>query len=98
MIYGTIHSDSFFRGIEQLDDTTEIAIYPNPVRSYIEIKFKGTNQSISYKLMNIKGQNVRTDNLNNNIIDMSNLASGTYFLSIKLKDKVLIKKIIKLSD
>jgi hypothetical protein len=51
----------------------------------------------SYQLVNIQGQIIKSGNLINgqNIIEMSFLPTGLYYLTIKTKDGTGIKKIIK---
>lgn len=68
-------------------------IYPNPTNNIIRIK---TNSENSYKIYitNIFG-NIIIENPNDKIVDLSNVSSGIYFITIIENNNILIKKIIK---
>ena len=72
-----------------------IKIFPNPTNSIINIESNNqilTNNITLYdavgSLMNLK--------LEDGILNLNNLNSGIYFLRIKTKTKVILKKIVKL--
>lgn len=69
--------------------------YPNPVKDVLNISY---NQDISsVEVLNLMGQNVITKTINNKEtqIDMSNLASGTYFVKVTSDSKTKTIKILK---
>lgn len=71
-----------------------IQLYPNPVSNYLTIDGLETkNQPI--QILDIAGQILLEKEINQNRIDLSQLAAGIYFLKIESNKKVEIKKIIK---
>ena len=77
-----------------INNKPNIVIYPNPARNYICIKLD--NEIISsVNITDISGKTIHTTNSNENIINISNLAAGAYFLKIKTKNNVITSKFIK---
>ncbi len=80
----------------------KINIYPNPFNNYtsIFISDENNNESISFNLYNIIGQDItqsiNIDKVKNSqfIIKRQNLLNGIYFLKIKINNKILVKKLI----
>jgi spore germination protein YaaH/PKD repeat protein len=68
-----------------------IFIYPNPADDKFEIVMSETNFSI--EIFDILGQSVYK-NVNEKIIDLNNLSTGTYLLKIQSADNCFIKKLI----
>jgi hypothetical protein len=83
--------------LDEVQAIDAIAIYPNPVSQYFNV----TSLQISIdevELFNINGQLVKSQKLNqlNNVVDVSDLATGTYFARIYTEGKFLkSEKIIK---
>lgn len=74
-----------------------ISIYPNPVNNnIINIKFKDSNENLTYKIINLLGQDIMHGNLQNNQIDITNIASGSYLLVLNSSGQKAIKKFVKL--
>ncbi|RKE92190.1 T9SS type A sorting domain-containing protein [Ichthyenterobacterium magnum] len=74
-----------------------IRIYPNPVNNtIINVKLKESNESLTYRIVNLLGQNILNGNLKNNQIDVSNIASGSYLLILDSNGQKVIKKFVKL--
>lgn len=71
-----------------------VIIYPNPFTS--EIKISGSTEAIEYTITSIMGTKLSAGLVTNNIIDVSNLASGTYFITIKSRENTVSKKITKI--
>ncbi|MBP93330.1 MAG: hypothetical protein CMC55_04350 [Flavobacteriaceae bacterium] len=81
-------------------DSVLFSIYPNPVKTTLNIPLKNTiNNKLELMLYNITGQLVISEETNTTNgtakLDMSKLLSGIYMLVIKNGDKQQIKKIIK---
>jgi hypothetical protein len=72
-----------------------ISMYPNPASSSLNISAPNTIKSAA--IYNILGKQVMSLNINKNSksIDISNLASGIYFLKYNVNDKVGTAKFIK---
>ena len=70
-------------------------MYPNPTRNILNITY---NQEISnVEVYNLVGQSVAniTPNANEGQIDMSNLASGAYFVKVTSNNATRTVKVIK---
>lgn len=83
-------------GILGVEDykTSSIFLYPNPTKDFTTITI---NTDALYTLLSINGQILQQGNLSNgdNEINLSNLSSGLYFVTIKTDTDSLTKKIIK---
>jgi hypothetical protein len=91
-----IASDTVFieitSGVWELRDN--IVIYPNPAGNYVKIRSSGA--SIEYvQLINMNGisMNVNIEYGGEVLIDVSNLASGAYYLLFRRSDE-LLKRIV----
>lgn len=73
--------------------SSKLSIYPNPVNDFVQIS---TNEKItSAEIYNLLGKKVLfSTKLNNNKIDVSNLAKGVYLLKIMNHNLVATRKII----
>lgn len=83
--------------LNEVEAIDAIAIYPNPVSQYFNVTSLQINID-EVELFNINGQLVKSQKLNqlNNIVDVSDLATGTYFARIYSEGKFLkSEKIIK---
>lgn len=81
------------------DSESTFVIYPNPVRNELTIAVENTNAINSITIYNTLGQLVKTvgNQLQNSItISVSELNSGTYFLSIETDKGKSTQKFIKL--
>ena len=80
---------------EQNDFSTQI--FPNPVSNNLVINTKNNNV-VNFKIINYLGQTLIEDKISNqhNVINMSSLTKGVYFLHLETLDhKVITKKLIK---
>jgi len=81
----------------------EMNIYPNPVTHAVNVEFTlKTNSQVNLQLYDELGKLVKIikkDNYsigNNKIqLEMSNLKSGIYFVSLNVDDKVFTRQIVK---
>jgi hypothetical protein len=64
------------------DQINEIVIYPNPAKEFMHIKNLRSKQE--YEIYDISGRKIVTGVIadDNNRIDISNMASGVYFLQL----------------
>ena len=70
---------------------TQVKIYPNPAKNFINISTEKPIQSI--EIYDVLGRLIKTETKNN--INASQLAKGNYFLKIKTSDQEFIEKFIK---
>ncbi|OEK08527.1 hypothetical protein A8C32_03480 [Flavivirga aquatica] len=76
------------------EDEFSLTVYPSPVKE--GTLFVKTNQSIqlTYQVINMLGQTVKTGQLKNKLITVSDLESGIYMLKINNNDQTIHKKFI----
>jgi hypothetical protein len=72
-------------------DTEELSIYPNPASTQITIST--SKPILKVEAVNISGQHVRT-HTDHNIIDVSQLKPGVYYLNIETKAGTFTKKLL----
>ncbi|WP_419869751.1 fibronectin type III domain-containing protein [Chryseobacterium sp. CT-SW4] len=72
---------------------TDILVYPNPVRSVLNVK--NISARANYKLYNVTGQIISTGIILNNKIDVSQLSQGVYVIDIEDGQVTAQKKFIK---
>eukprot|EP01029_Cantina_marsupialis_P024669 TRINITY_DN6398_c0_g2_i1.p1 TRINITY_DN6398_c0_g2~~TRINITY_DN6398_c0_g2_i1.p1 ORF type:complete len:1210 (-),score=31.22 TRINITY_DN6398_c0_g2_i1:253-3882(-) len=85
---------------ESLTDTPvniEFKIYPNPVKDFLTIYIHGNIHS-KVRISSITGKTIKLLSLNqdHNTIDVSDLPSGMYFISLEDGQEVITRKLIKL--
>mmetsp|Transcript_32717 Transcript_32717/g.80143 ORF Transcript_32717/g.80143 Transcript_32717/m.80143 type:complete len:302 (+) Transcript_32717:70-975(+) len=89
-----IYSDQPIAGVEDLR-AAGIAIYPNPVQDRLNIQAQEAISNIA--VYNVLGQQVYASNVNalSTTIDMSQMASGAYFVQVEIAGTTYTDKIIK---
>ncbi len=72
-----------------------VQLYPNPAKEKLVISFN-TSSFVTLKIFNLLGEEISTfSNLNNTaVVDISNLAPGTYLLKMFFEDGVVTKQFI----
>lgn len=83
-----LSSDYFFT-------TNKIKLYPNPVKSYLNIENLPSDY-ISIEILNMNGKVLVVKNEKIKTLDFSNLESGIYIVKINCMDKSLPFKIVKI--
>ena len=84
-------------GIEDLEKAN-ISVYPNPTTNFIHVSAPATNHEIQLILRNTNGSVVKHAVYSNSALyqmDVSNIASGVYFLEIRNAEQQNSVKIIK---
>lgn len=71
-----------------------ISIYPNPTQGIINIDLKGSFTDFEIVVYNVLGQTLKTIR-NQKQIDLSNLSSGHYFISVRIDKQIMMVKFIK---
>ncbi|OEK08436.1 hypothetical protein A8C32_03025 [Flavivirga aquatica] len=80
-------------GVNNIDTERSIVISPNPVVETLNIKINRADL-VKIKLINVTGKLINTYYVDK--IDLTNIPSGMYFLSIETDRATVIKKILKL--
>lgn len=76
--------------------TFNVKVFPNPVSGEtLYIQPTNSEETLSYSISNLIGQNFMQGTLYNNSINVSRLNKGTYLLKIQCGNSTIIKKIIK---
>ena len=71
-----------------------IHVFPNPTNGLLYIESNNLFEILEVKLYNTLGTNIKI-NLSNESIDLSDINSGIYFLSIKTSKGIITKKIMR---
>ena len=75
-----------------VENEISLNIYPNPTMDFIKIN---NEEPVNVKIINLNGKVVKSKNLKNGKIDISDLASGIYLLEVQLNGKIYKQKIRK---
>jgi bacillolysin len=73
---------------------SEITVYPNPVDNELSISL-ANKTGTTFTITNTLGQQVRSGQLSENPIDVSDLGTGIYLIELKGSQKTVTKKFIK---
>jgi hypothetical protein len=67
------------------DLDTQVSLFPNPTSDFLNLKFAGFQEELSYELINLSGQIMLKGNCssNNSMIDVKGLPRGSYILSLR---------------
>ncbi len=77
-----------------------ISVYPNPATQQITFKYSTNQEALTTTITDIHGKVIQTRHFQNqntsqeHTLDISAMATGIYFLSIRDSDKTIVKKII----
>jgi hypothetical protein len=76
-------------------ESTAFSIFPNPTNGNLNIHFEESNGSYDVALFSLLGQKVfGKNNIENSVLSLPNLPSGTYLLRLTKESKVITKKLI----
>jgi hypothetical protein len=79
-------------GIEKAFESN-LEIYPNPCSN--QFRISGLQNEISFKVYDLTGRTFIQGLTSDGIVEIPNkMASGTYFVSITIKEKVIVKKLM----
>ncbi len=92
-VSSNVVQQSITSNINDENEKFEITLYPNP--SYDNIFIQSSTNFFSFSILDLSGSLVLSGNAQNTI-DISNLISGTYFLTLKNDDIRVTKRFIKL--
>lgn len=90
-----IRATSVTVGIQEVDLSQKVEVYPNPFKDEISVKYNGS-EKLSYKLFNSSGQEIKfVPVINQPIIRTEGLSKGIYFLEISNGNDTTVKRLIK---
>lgn len=76
-----------------------ILIFPNPAQSVLQLKTEANLGNCIIKLSDVSGRELLNENsndINNSVVDVSNLSSGIYFITLLFNNHTsLVKKFVK---
>lgn len=74
-------------GVDDKNFVDELVVYPNPVQDVLKIANANNLSNASFSIVDILGKTaVQSKALNNEAIDVSNLSSGVYILSVSSEE------------
>jgi hypothetical protein len=76
---------------------TSLMLYPNPASDYINVKVSTGTRVGTISIYNMGGELVKVLDINGEErdIDISDIAKGTYIISVEDEKETLVKKFIK---
>ena len=84
---------------DNYSDKEDISVYPNPSSDRITVETKNVDfyKNSSVTILNIQGQQLIQQSLNNNkaVLDVSSLSNGIYFLKINSESGNVVRKFVK---
>ena len=84
-------------GIDPIADAVKMNLQPNPATSQVNLKLDGVTGMVNCALIDMSGRVVYNQNINaesNNVINLSNLAKGAYFVRITNNQFSKVEKLI----
>ena len=82
-------------GINQISNTNNVLIYPNPTSGILNISLEKNISIDKIIIIDMLGKTVLTKSTNPAFLDISSLKIGLYFAQIYSADNMFLKKIIK---
>jgi hypothetical protein len=81
-------------GIKSISANNSISIFPNPTTGLLNINAVEVNSSI--EVYNVIGDKVYANTLvkGNNVVDLSGLANGAYFVKLNSNNQITTKKVV----
>ena len=76
------------------NDVFELKLYPNPVDNMLTIS-NSDDSNATYKIINLIGQVVKSGNMNEKEINVSEFKSGMYIFEATTNEKTVSKKFVK---
>lgn len=95
-----LNNENIVTNVQNLESNNSLQIFPNPVSNIVNIKLNGIKEALRLlHLLDVNGSVLKeVESLNSNIeIDLSQFASGIYFIKIQtIENNVYRQKIVKL--
>lgn len=84
--------------MEQMNENTNISLYPNPANDYVYIKNEtNATEKMNLNIFDVAGKLILTEKnlISNNVINIAALPKGNYVFRVEKNSGVEVKKIIK---
>jgi hypothetical protein len=88
-------------GIEKFNSGSQVSIYPNPAKNYLNIEISNeTNGIANVSIMNMVGQEVFMENINLNSgltvkqLNTAGLSNGIYFIKVTNNGSIITRKLV----
>ena len=97
-MFGAITVNESSASLEEAS-VLSISLYPNPSSDYIKIISSDLSETVKIDVFDVLGKQTFSDltnDINNYSLDVSNLKSGIYFITISTKNKSSLNKFIKI--
>ena len=78
--------------VNTLNKSKITRIYPNPAHNNIHIEIEGSQYADKVEILNIDGKLVKQLTINNNLLDISDLQNGVYFIKFGNSIQKFIKQ------
>jgi hypothetical protein len=90
-------SEGFNVGINEIDNSKNISIFPNPADGKIILSIPIQLSACSVRILNTEGQELLQQSVNgpNTAINVSSFRAGIYFVKVTGEQTALVKKFIK---
>jgi len=85
---------SVVNAVIEANDTDLVRLFPNPARNILSLDTKLAIEKI--EILDCTGRQLELISLSSNQIDISNLASGAYFLRLHSGDVQFIHRLVKM--
>jgi hypothetical protein len=75
--------------LNELD--AQVSFFPNPTSDFLNLKFAGFQEELTYELINLSGQILLKGSCssNNSMIDVQNLPRGSYIFSLRKEGSII---------
>ena len=73
----------------------DFVLFPNPVKTTLNVKLFDATEVMTYRIVNITGQVVLTGDLSRDSIDVEKLQNGIYFMEVNDGEESMIQSFIK---
>ncbi len=89
--------DTIVSGIDEVQNKNTVKIYPNPANSMVNVSLTEFNPDVMLTLLDITGKKIHHQSMYlETTIDISNYASGMYFVRVESKGKLMgVRKLMK---
>ena len=82
-------------GGDEIDFESDFLLYPNPAKSTVSIQLSTESTYVTYRIVNMIGQEVLSGELGKGTINVEKLETGVYFMEVNDGEELMIQRFIK---